>query len=308
MLRALWIVSVCVLLSSCALTTRQTDALLAGPREVPDHFQIPNVPFIAQTENYCGPATLTMAMNFEGKPVSVEEIAAQVYTPGKKGTLQQDLLGSARRQGMLAVQVQGMPALTKEVSSGNPVIVFLNLGLSWYPIYHYALVTGYDVHGPSVTLHSGKEKDKNWSMRKFERNWDQSWGLVVLPPDRLAAAATEMEHSAAGAGLENAGHISEAEKVYRNILGRWPESFGALLGMGNILYGRGEFSEAVNFLRQATKFHPLSGAAWHNRAIAEGAARQMSAARKSAARALELAPKETEHSYRADLKEFLPNS
>jgi tetratricopeptide (TPR) repeat protein len=296
-----------IFLAACAAPTRQTDAMLARQdRDVPAAFRIPAVPYIKQTENYCGPATLTMAMRYYGRRVSVDEIAAQVYTPGKKGTLQQDMLGSARRQGMLAVQIQGLPNLLKELNAKHPVITFMNLGLSWYPIYHYALVTGYDLREPSVILHSAGSENKEWSMRKFERNWDQSWGLVVLPATELSAAADELEHSAAAAGLEAVGRAKEAETVYRNILKRWPESFGALIGMGNLSYGRGDYRASVAYLKKATHFHPLSAVAWHNRATAEGAAKAGGYARASALRALELAPAEQAAAFRESLREWLP--
>lgn len=273
---------------------------------MPAAFRIPHVPFIKQKEYYCGPSTLTMAMRYQGRNVNVEEIAAQVYTPGKKGTLQQDMIGSARRQGMLAVQIQGLPNLLKELNAGHPVITFFNLGLSWYPVYHYGLVTGYDLREPSVILHSGGSENKEWSMRKFERNWDQSWGLVVLPVTELAAAADELEHSAAAAGLEAVGRPAEALTVYRNILKRWPESFGALIGMGNLTYARGDFHRAVAFLKRATHFHPQSAVAWHNRAVAEGAAEEKAYARLSAQRALSLASGAQGAAFRESLREWLP--
>lgn len=295
------------LLAACAAPTRQTDAILsARDRDVPEAFRIPNVPYIKQTENYCGPATLTMAMRFHGRQVSVDEIASQVYTPGKKGTLQQDMLGSARRQGMLAVQIQGLPNLLKELNANHPVITFMNLGLSWYPIYHYALVTGYDLREPSLIVHSAGTENRDWSMRKFERNWDQSWGLVVLPPSKLSVAADELEHSAAAAGLEAVGRLKEAELVYTNILKRWPESFGALIGIGNLTYGRGDYKASVAYLKRATHFHPLSSTAWHNRATAEGAAGEKAFAQKSAARAIELATPEQMASFRESLRNWLP--
>jgi tetratricopeptide (TPR) repeat protein len=296
-----------ILLAGCAAPTRQTDALLSAPaREVPAAFRIPDVPYIKQTENYCGPATLTMAMRYYGRNVGVEEIASQVYTPGKKGTLQQDMLGSARRQGMLAVQIQGLPNLLKELNAKHPVITFMNLGLSWYPIYHYALVTGYDLHEPTMIVHSAGSENRQWNMRKFERNWDQSWGLVVLPPTELSAAADELEHSAAAAGLEMVGRLKEAEIVYRNILKRWPQSFGALVGMGNITYGRGDYAGSVAYLKRATHFHPGSATAWHNRATAEGAARRLGYARASAERAIRLVPGAQAAAFRESLREWLP--
>lgn len=304
----IWVLVLCGFLPACALTpARQTEALLKDPGEVPASHRIESVNFLEQTDNFCGPATLAMAMSHAGHVVPVEEVAAQVYTPGKKGTLQQDMLSGARRQGMLAVQIQGMPALLQEVKAGNPVIVFMNLGLSWYPIYHYALVTGYDLAEPAVIMHSGETRDRSWSMRKFERSWalGQYWGLVVLPVTKLSAAASESEHSAAGAGLEALGKVREAETVYQNILTRWPDSFGALIGMGNIEYARGSYGKSVGYLRRATRAHGDSAVAWHNLAIAAGAAKRKREANQSARKALEIAPPESAAVYKTSLQEWL---
>jgi len=299
-----------VFLSGCATTARQTEAILKAPPNLPAAHRLENVEFLAQTENYCGPATLTMALRHSGKTAHVDEIAAQVYTPGKKGTLQQDLLGSARRQGMVAVQIQGIPSLLRELAAGNPVIVFMNLGLSWYPIYHYALVTGYNLTEPSVWMHSGKSKDKEWSMRKFERSWELGnyWGLVVLPPSRLSASGSELEHSAAAAGLEAVGKNSEAETAYATVLQQWPDSFGALVGMGNLTYARGEARRAEQFLSRVVKAHPERSAGWHNLAVAQSAIGLKDKARASALRAYELANPAEKNNYRESLKEWLPST
>lgn len=295
-------------LAGCALTpAKQTQFLLDNPPDLPAAHRIEDVKFIEQEENYCGPATLAMAMDFAGKPIPVETLAPQVFTPGKEGSLQQDMLGGARRQGMLAVQIQGLPSLLKEVEAGHPVIVFLNLGLSWYPIYHYALVTGYDLSDPAIVMHSGSTPSKVWNMKKFERSWSlgQYWGLVVLPVTELSAAASELEHSSAAAGLEALGLNREAETVYRNILKRWPNSYGALIGMGNLAYARGQFGQSVAYLRRAVGAHPESAAAWHNLALAEGAAHLVREARTSAKRALLVVPAENADVYKNSLKDWL---
>src|SRR4051812_9564495 len=104
MLRLL-LAGLAIVASSCAAPTRQTDAFLLAPKDIPEAYQIEKVPYIKQTENFCGPATLAMAMNHAGHPVKMEEIAGQVYTAGKKGTLQLDMMSASRRQGMLAVPI-----------------------------------------------------------------------------------------------------------------------------------------------------------------------------------------------------------
>jgi hypothetical protein len=296
-------------LSACAIPTRQTDALLAASREardVPDVSEIAGVPFVLQDKNYCGPASLAMVMAFAGKAVPVDTLASQVYTPGKSGTLQVDLLGSARRNGLMAVEIHGLPALLHEIHAGHPVVTFENLGLSWYPKWHYAVAYGYDLAGPTITLHSGPDRGEKKSLRKFERAWidSGSWGLVVLQPGQLAATVDDLAHVRAAAGLEQLGLAREAELAYASILGRWPTSLGALIGMGNLRYAAHAPHASAAYLKRAVAAHPDSAMAWHNLATAQGAAHQRRLARVSAARALALAGPETA-SYRASLREWL---
>lgn len=291
----------------CASSTPQTETLLLNSRDLPKSSQIAGVPFIRQTANYCGPATLTMALKWAGKNVTIDEVAAQVYTPGMRGSLQSDMISASRRQGALAIPIEGMTALLKEVSAGNPVIVFENLSLSWWPQWHYAVIFGYNLFQQKILMHSGPEAFKQWDLRKFERSWKLGhyWGLVVLPPGLLAASAGELEHVRATAALEKLGKLKEATKSYQSILQLWPQSLGANIGLANIAFSKNEVIEAVQFLRKATEDHPQSAAAWHNLAIAQRAALMKRAARQSALRAIALASSDEKFSYNQDLQEIL---
>lgn len=272
-----------------------------------DSARVAKVPFINQDIGQCGPATLTMAMNWAGKPVTVEEIAPQVYTPKMKGSFQTDMITTARRQGLIAIPISGLQNLLIEIEKEHPVIVFENLALTWLPQWHYAIVFGYDLNKETVLMHSGPEKDKIWDIRKFERSWKLAdyWGLVVLPPDELSATASELEHSRAAAGLEQVGHRDEAAIAYRAILSKWPTSLSALVGMGGWEYEQNHYLKSVEYLRRATRAHPEAAAAWHNLAIAESAAKMNKAAKQSAEKALSLAMPNVKVQYQNSLRHVL---
>lgn len=293
--------------SGCAAPALQTEAMLRAPRDIAGFKHIDNVEFIQQSEAFCGPATLAMVMGWSGHKVSLEEIGKQVYTPGKKGSLQADMLGASRRQGMMAMQIHGMQNLLREVEAGHPVIVLENLAFSWYPYWHYSVVIGYDLAEPAVIMHSGSKQNWHYGMRKFERNWKYGdyWGLVVLPAGELSATASELEHATAAAALEQLGMKEKAEIAYTAILRRWPSSFGALLGMGNLTYARGAYEESVKHLKNATRFHSWSSSAWHNLALAEAAAKKVSQARRSAAQAMKLASPQEKAAYSESLRAWI---
>lgn len=296
-----------VFLAGCASATKQTDTLLSEVNTLPAKVEIPNVPFINQEVGHCGPATLAMAMNWSGKNITVDELAPQVYTPGAKGSFQTDMISASRRNGMFAVTVTGLKPLLEEIAAGNPVIVFENLSVRWLPQWHYALVFGFDLNQQTVLMHSGPEQNKNWDMRKFERSWELGdyWGLVVLPPGKIAATAPELAQTNAASMLEQLGKIQEAELSYQAILKRWPESLGAQVGLANIAFSRGESAKAAKILEKATLAHPQSAAVWHNLAIAQGASRQVKLAKISASKALNLATPEQKPQFKQSLEAWL---
>ncbi|KFC45246.1 hypothetical protein DK37_30160, partial [Halomonas sp. SUBG004] len=66
-----------LLLTGCArspVLLESTKASLTPQTELTD------VPFYAQTEYQCGPATLAMVLNHEGVDVGLEELIPQVFT------------------------------------------------------------------------------------------------------------------------------------------------------------------------------------------------------------------------------------
>jgi hypothetical protein len=263
------------LTTSCATTAPQSEAVLrVPPKGLAQNVQISNVPFIEQEAGQCGPASLTMAMHWAGNPITVDKLLPEVMTPEKKGSLQQDLISASRREGMMAVQTEGMPSLLEELAAGHPVIIFENLGLTWYQQWHYAVVTGYDLSREEFIMHSGHEANERIDMKIFERSWKLSdyWSLVVLPPGKTAASAGELGNMQAAAGLEQAGREKEAANSYQAILNRWPSSLSALIGLANIAYKDRNFISAVSLLKQAKLAHPESAVVDHNLKVAEAAA------------------------------------
>lgn len=278
-------------LQGCALRAVQSDELRKKPPAVPASHALSYVPFIEQSAGFCGPATLTMGLQAAGKLVTLAEIGPQVYTPGMRGSLQNDMIGGARRAGMMAIPIKGMDALVRELAAGNPVVVFENLAIPILPRWHYALVFGYDLTGERVLMHSGPNANLWVGFREFENDWKLGdyWGLVLFAPGKLSATATELEHLQAAAALENLKKNQEARLAYTAILGRWPTSMTARIGLGNVAFREKSFKDAVGFLKDATVAEPLNAAAWHNLALAQAAAKQAKDAKKSAAEALRLA-------------------
>jgi tetratricopeptide (TPR) repeat protein len=237
-----------------------------------------------------------MVMTWSGEPVTQDELVPQVYTPSRQGTLRNDMLAAARRRGRLAVQVSDLRSLLAELAAGNPVVVFQNLALDWFPQWHYAVAYGYDLQKREIVLRSGTEARRVTDLYAFERTWERGdyWGLVVLPPERLPATADERSVLDAAAGLERTEHLREAASAYMAILSRWRESFPAWMGLGNTLYAQKDFSGAAGAFREATRRRPKAPAAWNNLAYALAAQGQHDEAQRAAEEAVRLAPESTQ--------------
>jgi hypothetical protein len=303
-----WNLALLLVVSGCASTSRRTEEFLRAPTEIPQSVRLTKVTFIEQSQDFCGPAALSMAMGAAGPAFSMEKIGTQTFTPGKAGTLQSDMLGASRRNRLLALPVTSVPDLLREVAAGNPVVVFQNLALSWYPKWHYAVAVGYDLKEREVILHSGPKAFTRVSFRRFESEWKGGhyWGLVVLPPSRLSPTASELDHATAAAALETLGLNEEALSAYESVLSRWPSSLGAYIGIANVRYAKHDWLGAVKALKDATRLHSESGMAWHNLALAQESARQTRSARRSAERAIKEAnDAETESAYRLSLASLL---
>jgi len=258
-------------LAACA-GTPQTDRLTAGGWEeagLPMRAELTDVPFYPQETSYCGPASLAMVLAWSGDDTNQDEIAAEIYTPGRDGTLASDVVGGARRHGKLAVNVSDLDGVLTEIAAGHPVVVFQNLGLDIYEQWHFAVATGYDLEAGVIVLHSGLDARRVTPLTTFEHTWRRAddWALVVLPPDVLPASAGPAETVEAAVALERIGQVDAAETAYRAIVARWPKSGAAWLGLGNLAYGRGDLDGAVDAFGRATVAEPDFGAAWNNLAV-----------------------------------------
>lgn len=247
-----------------------------GQHPGPERVFLDTVPFQAQEEYQCGPAALGMLLDWSGVEVAPALLTSQVYSPSLQGSLQPSIIAAARRHGRIAYPLSGSAALFTELAAGHPVLVLQNLGLSWFPRWHYAVAMGYDRGEELVFLHSGLEEASPLPARVFANTWARggSWGLLVLPPERLPATATEETWLTAALGLEQAGQWPAASTAYGAALSRWPESFAAWMALGNSRYTLDDFAGAVEAFRRAAQLQPGSGPALNNLALALAATGQ----------------------------------
>jgi hypothetical protein len=254
-------------LAGCATRMPQTVALqTAWPTDVPQQAQISTVPFIAQDDYQCGPAALAMVAQHAGVQQSLATWVQQVYVPARQGSLQSEMLAASRRNGLIAYPLAPrLDTLLREVAAGNPVLVLQNLAFSFSPVWHYAVVIGFDATQGTVTLHSGRTEKLHMPLTTFERTWARAdhWAMLALPPQRLPATAQADAYVAAVAALERV-QPAAAQTAYATALKAWPIHRVALLGAGNSAYTLGQKEAAAQAYRAATQAYPQDGDAWNN--------------------------------------------
>jgi hypothetical protein len=248
------------------------------------------VPFFPQEAYQCGPAALAMALQTTGIAVTPDDLVPMVYIPDRKGSLQSGMIGGTRRHGRLAYPIEGFACLVRELTDGHPVIVLQNLGLSWIPRWHYAVVVGYDLDHQQVILHTGVTSRRRVRWSTFMRTWERAsqWGLVVLEAGALPACAEEHAYLKAVLGLQQAHQYPQAQDGFQAAAAQWPQSVNARMGLGNILYLNGDLAGAEDAFRTASELDPSNGDAFNNLAHVLAESGRLEAAMQAIRKAIDL--------------------
>jgi len=232
--------------------------------------------------------------------IDASKLVDEIYLPSRLGSLQIEILASARRHGRLPYRITpNMRTLLSEIVAGNPVLVLQNLGLSWTPQWHYAVVVGFDLNRQEIILRSGVDKRHITNMNTFELTWarSQRWGIVIMTANKLPATATIEQILRTIVALETVAFKNSANqkqlwrnihRAYDNVLLRWPGNLVAQMGLGNSAYQLGELNAAAEDFRNALRDHPDTGVAHNNLAQILLEQKKLDKAEKHARRAVGL--------------------
>ena len=299
-------------LVGCAASPPLTEGIPPG---LPRALELRDTPFFPQEEFQCGPAALATVLAASGIHVEPDALAPQVYLPKRHGSLQAELIGATRRRGRLAYQLPGNGnALLAELAEGRPVLLLQNLGVKQIPIWHYAVLVGYDTDRNVALLRSGRRERKEERWQHFARSWDRAgrWAITTLAPGVIPGEAEAARYLEAVAGIEAVANHEAAALSYDAAISRWPDEPIAWLGRGNVAYAAGDRAGAANAYARAAMLAPDDAAARNNLAqvlidagCADEAKRQLSrAAALAAGTALATAVEST----RAQLESAQPNA
>lgn len=254
------------LLAACS--TPQTLALRQSPAAAESgRVELADVPFFPQEEHQCGPAALATLLNHTGLKTTPGEIAGEVFIPARQGSIPVEMAASARRHGRLVYPLAGeLSALLAALHQGYPVLVLQNNGLSWLPVWHYAVVVGADRAREVFWLRSGRQRRLELPFATFERSWAraQYWGVLVLDPAQIPDSLDARTVIRELAIMERSGAIAEAQAGFNRALLNWPEQKTAWLGLAGTSLKLGDTVRAESVLRELVRRAPQYGAGLNN--------------------------------------------
>ncbi len=258
------VAALAVALTGCAASPPLSDGLT---RDAPRSIELSATPFFPQEDYQCGPAALATLLRASGLDVTPETLAPEVFVPGLRGSLQIELIGATRRHGRLPyVLATTADEMIAELDAGRPVLLLQNLGAERLPLWHYAVLIGYDADRNVALLRSGRTKRQEVRWQRFAKTWHRGgrFAFTTLVPGEIPRHAKVSRYVEAAAGLEAAGQSPAAAAAYDAAIARWPDDPLAWLGRGNVAYANGESNGAANAYLRAIQLAPADPAARNN--------------------------------------------
>lgn len=154
-----------------------------------------DVPFVRQTEDGCGSASLAMVLQYwsdHGAELASgradpQAIQKQLYSRKAHGIFASDMERYLRESGFREFAVRGAwNDLRQHLQQGRPLIVSLQPGKTTAPL-HYVVVTGMDWDREAAFVNDpARGKLLRMERQKFEKEWSaaRNWMLLAVPAQR----------------------------------------------------------------------------------------------------------------------------
>jgi tetratricopeptide (TPR) repeat protein len=206
-------------------------------------------------------------LNSTGVDVEPQSLVPRVYLPERRGSLQIELMSASRRYRRLPYRIDpDLHDLLAEVRAGHPVLVLQNLGIRLLPVWHYAVVVGYDPANDSVVLRSGTQRRRVMPAVRFMASWERAdkWAIVILQPGQMPGNPDPARYLSAAAAMETVDPPAAQIEWIRAAVEQWPENALVQFALGNALYANARHREAAGAFRKALDLDPGLLAARNN--------------------------------------------
>ena len=256
----------CVLLSLTACITLKPRAVTPGPGAR----TLEGVPTIDSGVERCAAASLAGVATFWGRPTATDTLHEELPKAEGGGVLSIDLLLAARDLGFESLLIAGDRDLIRDsINAGKPLILMLQIfdaiGHKG-DLFHYVVVDGFDPNQDLVRVHFGDGNARWIRLEKIASAWaDTDYATILIEPGNPTVRSSGSLGYAVA--LEEAGHLTEAEAVYRDLLESDPGAALLWLNLGNVQLARGLDVDAVHAYRRSLELDPdqpdaLNNLAW----------------------------------------------
>ena len=246
-------------LAACVAPQTRALRLHAQQHPLPLPVEVSDVPFFPQEDHQCGPAALATMLKASGVNITPAELVPEVYVPGRQGSFATELEAAARHHGRVVYTLGGnLDTIMAALHEGLPVLVMQNNGLSFYPVWHFAVVVGVDPAHEVFYLRSGREFREAVSFSTFEYTWARSgyWARLILDPAGLSDGLDVDETLHQLANLEAVRQLQAAQAGYLRAALNWPDEKIAWLGLANVSTELGDVDRADVAYREMLARHP----------------------------------------------------
>lgn len=248
-LRRALLIAVTIAATACASHSSSTPRHTMTPHTLePQRFEIDDFPFVEQQSNDCAAAALSMLFTYYGLPTELSTQRARTLSPDAEGSFQFDIVSASRREGFITTELHPtLETIISEVQTGTPVLVLLDVGVSLFRSYHYALVIGYDLPNEQLLLTSGRKQREVFSFTGFNTTWSRAdaWAVAITPAGTIPKTASLESYIRNAAALEDMGLIDKASAAYHAAVERWKGHALAHFALGNLKLSAGDYAGAV---------------------------------------------------------------
>ena len=256
-------------LAGCGPTS---DIYLKKPTK--PYVELKKVPFYPQEAYLCGPASLKMVAEYwkqKGesiRDVPYETIEKVTFVPSKKGSFQPQMVAAARQLGLVAIESTQRADLFELLDGGIPTIVLLNQGTESIPVWHYAVVIGFDIDRQLVILRSGKTKREVMKIATFYEFFKKGghWKLIAVPTTMVPPGVKESTYLKAAYDLEQTLDDELVQGAYESALKKWPKSLLVKLAAANYFFDKYHYEIAYDLYDDVLKKDPNDPIALNNMA------------------------------------------
>jgi predicted double-glycine peptidase len=167
-------------------------------------YLIQTVPFEKWLErNYCGPACLTMVLNYwdETRSFSQRKITDEIYDSESQATYNSEMVLFPRTKGFESYSFQGNLRILKDVVGKNIPVIVLTKTIKQIAKGHYRVVIGFDEDRDLIIFHDPYFGDRHaMTSGDFMKVWElgkgrnQSRWMMAVVPDQSAFPFPDLQN------------------------------------------------------------------------------------------------------------------